>query len=372
MPAHTRGPVVLIAFALLGATVIAVVLGRDDPGGPTATTTTTTTASPVEAGAATVGRGGAVIFDAPGGPAGPTLAAGVVMGFDARQGDLIWVVTPCDASAWAAAGSVEIIPRATPLGPGPADPGSVVVVLDPGHGGPARGVIGPSGLDEATVNLDIAERTRRLLTGSHTVDWVTGAVGPGNGIPPFGTVVLTRTAAGPRGGDYELGLAHRAAVANGVGAHALVSIHNNANHRGPLGGPGSEVFHRVGDPESARLAGLVHEELVRSLDVFAVDWQGTVPGPVARVDAETGEDYYGLLRLSEVPAVIAEGLYLSNPAEEDLLASDEVRQRYAEALYRALVRFFTTDESGTDLRGTEPFSNGDPAPAPECELPLEP
>jgi N-acetylmuramoyl-L-alanine amidase len=371
MPAHTRGPIVLIAFALLGATVIAVALGWDEPGGTTTTSTTTTT-SPVSAGVVTVRRGGAVIFDVPGGPPGPTLAAGVVMGFDGREGELLRVVTPCDAPAWIPAGSVEIIPRAAPLGPGPAEPGSVVVVLDPGHGGPVRGAIGPSGLDEATVNLDIAERTRRLLTGSHTVDWATGAVGSGSAVPPFGTVVLTRTAAGPQGGDHQLGLAHRAAVANGVGAHALVSIHNNANHRGPLAGPGSEVFHRVGHPESGRLAGLVHEELVRSLEVFEADWQGNVPGPVARVDAETGEDYYGLLRLSQVPAVIAEGLYLTNPAEEDLLAGDEVRQAYAEALYRALVRFFTTDETGTDLRGTEPFSNGDPAPTPECALPLEP
>lgn len=198
------------------------------------------------------------------------------------------------------------------------------------------------------------------------------AICSGTVIPPFGTVILTRSVAGPTQGDHQLGLAPLAAVANGAGAHALISVHNNANHPGPLPGPGSEVFHRVGDPDSGRLAGLVHEELVRSLEGFDAHWQGGVPGPTAPVDPESGEDHYGLLRRSKVPAVIAEGLYLTNRDEEDLLATAEVRQAYAEALHRALVRFFTTDETGTELRGAEPFSNGDPSPDPRCELPLEP
>ncbi|MFO7549004.1 MAG: N-acetylmuramoyl-L-alanine amidase [Acidimicrobiia bacterium] len=372
MPDHSRRSFVLVVFALFTVLVAAVALGRgeEDVGGAAAAATASTTSPPVTAGVVTVRKGGGSIFDAPGAPPGPRLAAGLVMGFDAREGDLLRVVTPCDEAAWISTASVDITPRAAPLEDDRPDPGSLVVVLDPGHGGAVPGAIGPSGLVEAVVNLDIAERARVLLTDSHTVDWEAGAVGPGTSVPAFGRVILTRSIGGPEGGDHELGLAHRAAVAGGAGAHALVSIHNNANHRGPLAEPGSEVFYRVGDAESGRLAGLVHEELVRSFRPFDADWQGAVPGPMARVDAETGADFYGLLRLSKGPAVIAEGLYLTNPDEEALLTRAEVRHAYAEALYRALVRFFLTDDTGTALGGPVPYASDDGAVASECELPL--
>jgi N-acetylmuramoyl-L-alanine amidase len=55
-----------------------------------------------------------------------------------------------------------------------------------------------------------------------------------------------------------------------------------------------------------------------------------------------------------VPAVIVEGAYISNPSEEALIITDSFRQAYAEGVYRALVRFVTTDD--------------DPIPAPDPEL----
>jgi hypothetical protein len=74
---------------------------------------------------------------------------------------------------------------------------------------------------------------------------------------------------------------------------------------------------------------------------------------VVRVGAD-GDDYYTLLARSEEPAAIVEGAYISNPSEEALIMTDSFRQAYAEGVYRALVRFVTTDDF--------------PIPAPEPEL----
>ena len=78
-------------------------------------------------------------------------------------------------------------------------------------------------------------------------------------------------------------------------------------------------------------------------------------GARARIDPETGDDYYGLLRRATMPAVIVEGVYISEPDEEALLATDEFRTSYAEAVYRGVVRFLTTDEAGAGVNDPEYF-----------------
>ena len=46
--------------------------------------------------------------------------------------------------------------------------------------------------------------------------------------------------------------------------------------------------------------------------------------------------------------MIVEGVYISEPDEEELLASGEFRQAYAEAVYRGVVRFLTTADTGAE------------------------
>lgn len=359
----------VVSAAVVGSAALSLV---DEPGTDVVPVSSTMTTVTPTAGVVMVREGGGPLSEQPGRSPFATLAPGVVMGFEGRDGDMLRVVTACDGEAWIPVESVDVVPRRSPVSTPIADLGQVSIVLDPGHGGPAPGAVGPSGLTEAEVNLDIAERVWLLMNGPHDIDWPTGEIGPGTTVPAFGSVILTRSVRGPFGGDYEIGLASRAAIANGAGAHAFVSIHNNNNHNGPLPGPGTEVYHRVEDPASGRLAVLLYEELVRSFEVYEADWQGSIPGPWARFDPDTGEDYYGILRQSEVPAVIVEGLYLSNPDEEALLARADVRQAYAEGVYRALVRFFTTDEAGAPLNEPRPFTSPGGGTPSTCELPEQP
>ena len=72
--------------------------------------------------------------------------------------------------------------------------------------------------------------------------------------------------------------------------------------------------------------------------------------------------------------MIAEGAFISNPDEEALLRTTEFRQAYADAVYRALVRFITTSDTGSGF--TEPYPRtvpaGSGAPAGGCEVPAQP
>jgi len=299
------------------------------------------------------------------------------MAVEGRRDDWLEVRTPCDTIMWVDGRTVAFTPTPTRPGSDRGRPGGLadaVVVLDPGHGGPNRGATGPGGLAEPAVNLDIARRAADLLRTSHTVDWGSGVIGTGQGTGAVGTVWLTRTA-GPEDADYEAGLLFRTRVADMAGADALVSIHNNADPDGPYDGPGSEVFYSVTSDESRRLAGILMEEFRRSFSTFDIDWVGdTDAGAKYRLRSDGTTDYYGILRNAGVPAVITEGAYISNPAEEALLGTVEFRQAYAEAIYRALIRFLTTPDPGSFF--TEPYERfveaGRGDPLPTCQIPVQP
>jgi N-acetylmuramoyl-L-alanine amidase len=280
------------------------------------------------------------------------------------------VFTPCDTSAWMHAGEVVFTPAKTKPASGMAE---AVVVIDPGHGGPNRGATGPTGLPEAEVDLDIARRLRDLLLESHDVDWASGRVGIGTGIPAVRQVWMTRVE-GPPGADFEAGLLFRSRLAESAGADLMISIHNNADPDGPFEGPGSEAFYSIADPASRRLAGLIVEEFRRGLFRFEAGWVGDTDAGAKYRLREDGRDYYGLLRNARVPTVIAEGAFISNPDEENLLRTPDFRQAYAEAAYRAIVRFLTTDDPGSGF--TDPYPRtvpaGSGAPLPSCAVPSQP
>lgn len=332
--------------------------------GDTTTTTTstlaavTTTLPPVTSqGIAVVPPGGAPLAETAAGAPFMQIAEGVVLGFTSRQGEWLEVVTTCNEPAWVRETDVEVTPQAQRGVPGPGfDLSRAVVVLDPGHGDRDWGGVGPSGLAEKHVNLDIAERVSELMAAGRTVDWTTGAITPGGDLPPFQDVWLTRDRSGPNEGDYELGLAFRAVLANAAGADVLVSIHNNTVPRIDVDIPGTEVFYAVSVADSDRLASLIYEELLRGFSSFQADWQGgELLGARARVDPDTSDDYYGLLRRAEMPAAIVEGVYIDQPDEEALLETEVFRQAYAEGVYRGIVRFLTTNETGGVIREPEPF-----------------
>lgn len=204
------------------------------------------------------------------------------------------------------------------------------VVLDPGHGGSEPGAVGPSGQTEKDVNLDVARRVADLLRAE-------GA-----------TVVLTRDR------DVRVTIETRTAIANALDPLAFLSIHHNAAPLASAPAPGSELYHQLAGPESKRLAGLLWEELQVGLSPFADDWAVGESGVRARQSVRSGDDFYGVLRRAEeVPAVLTESVFLSDPEEDALLATEEFRQAEAVAITRAVVRFVTSDDPGSGFVPTK-------------------
>jgi len=176
------------------------------------------------------------------------------------------------------------------------------VVLDPGHGGNQPGTIsrvsGPF-VYEKEFNLDIALRLAKLLREA-------GA-----------RVTLTRegdctlvpiTGASGRRPDLEA----RAEIANALGADLFVSIHCNANPNASLSG-----FYTYYGKDNVELARLFQATMAHAL--------GCRDGGIRR------DDNLVVLRTAQVPAVLLEVGFLSNPTEASRLAAESYRQQIAEA-----------------------------------------
>ena len=231
----------------------------------------------------------------------------------------------------------------------------VQVVLDPGHGGPFEtGAVGPNGLVERDLNLILADAVLQELAD--------------RGI----TAATTRT------GDYSLYLSVRADFADALGAAALVSIHHNGPTWDIRETPGAEVYVQSASEEearadSARLGGLLYEEITAALSTFdGVQWSGLPDAGVLRVlRLSDGGDAYGMLSRPTTASALVEFGYITNPSEAEIFASEEYIAVASRATADAIEAYLETDRPGTGF--VETPRRFDPAGAPvECaEMPLE-
>lgn len=171
-----------------------------------------------------------------------------------------------------------------------------VVALDPGHGGRDPGAIGPSGLREADVVLDIAQRVRDLLVR--------------DGV----RVLMVRDA------DITVDLADRTRVARESGATIFVSIHANASPRAAVNG--TETYYLT--PQSLVLAQMIQDDL------------GVVLGIPSR-GIKTAN--FVVLRDNEIPSVLVETAFISHADDEIRLRDHAFRQHIAEAVHHGIIRF---------------------------------
>lgn len=247
--------------------------------------------------------------------------AGVVLPIQAKDPGGWKVTTPCGKTAVVAGGTTL---------------GSAHVVLDAGHGGVEPGAVGPGGLKEKGLNLNVAQHAKSALEKAGV------------------TVVLTRTA------DYRMTLGARAQVALAVKPNAFVSIHHNAEPDGPFPRPGAETYYQVGNAESKRLSGIIYEEVVKALSQYQVAWVADTDAGAKYRKNVNGEDYYAILRRTNgVVGVLAELGFVSNPPEEALYSRADVQQVEGEAVAKAVLRFLATKDPGSGF--TEPYPRDSPA-----------
>jgi len=170
------------------------------------------------------------------------------------------------------------------------------VALDPGHGGKDPGAIGPTGLMEKHVTLDVALRVRRLLVE--------------DGI----RVIMTRET------DVFIELADRPRIGRERGGTVFVSIHANANAQTTVNG--SETYYL--SPVSLSLAQMIQDEITRALGL-----------PSRGIKTAN----FLVLRENAVPTVLVEVAFISHPQEEARLREDAFRERIATAVARGITRF---------------------------------
>lgn len=177
------------------------------------------------------------------------------------------------------------------------------VVIDAGHGGSQVGA-NYFGKYEKNLNLDIAKTLNELLQAE--------------GIKTY----MTRT------GDSNISLYDRSELANGVDADLLISVHNNAGKASEHGVmtlyyPGG-TMNSNGGLTAKELAQTVQNELAQRLGARNI---GIISRPNLAV-----------LRVANMPAVIAEVGYMSNRAEMDKLNNKNYRFKAAEALKDAVLK----------------------------------
>lgn len=212
------------------------------------------------------------------------------------------------------------------LAPQSAFAGCGSVVLDAGHGGGDSGAVGPTGFMEKTANLDIALRARDLLVGSgyHVIMTRTTDVSPNSPAQD-----LT--------GDGQINVSDdlqaRVNIANNARAKVFVSVHNNAAGSAARG---TETYYWNGAPAgsgSARLAQLIHEEVNARIGLY---------------DRGVKTANFYVLRRTNMPAVLLEGAFISNPTEELLLSTPSFRQKIAEGVANGIRRYMGPGGPGPD------------------------
>jgi N-acetylmuramoyl-L-alanine amidase len=210
------------------------------------------------------------------------------------------------------------------------------VVLDPGHGGNDPGAIGPSGVKEKDVTLDIASRVAPILKKDGLL------------------VILTRD------DDRYVTLEERTARANAQLADLFVSIHCNATENHVRHGIETYVLDTTKDEIASRVAARENAtsqaataELGSILSNMRMADQASRSTRLAELmqraalgslrdkypDVHDGgvhpAGFYVLVG-ARMPSILFETSYVSNPVEEQRLASDDYKQRLAEAIANAV------------------------------------
>jgi N-acetylmuramoyl-L-alanine amidase len=183
-----------------------------------------------------------------------------------------------------------------------------VIAIDPGHGGSDPGAIGANKTQEKTITLAVAQKVKILLEKA-------GA-----------KVLLTRQTDvdvyGPNASAADE-LQARAMVANNNKADVFLSIHINAFSNPAVGGTATYYYQK--SSYSAMLAQNIQDNLVKS---GGLQDRGISP---AR---------FYVLKRTEMPAILTELAFISNPNEETLLNTPQFQQQMAQGIVQGLEAFF--------------------------------
>jgi N-acetylmuramoyl-L-alanine amidase len=223
------------------------------------------------------------------------------------------------------------------------------IVIDAGHGGHDTGTIGPTGLMEKDLCLDVALRLGKIIQQRL----------------PGADIVYTRS------DDTFIPLEERTNIANQAKADLFISIHANSSQDHAARGVETYYLNLKGSAEAMEVAARenasseqgVHdlEDLVKKIarnekidesKEFAGDIQDSLAKRMQKAsksvkDRGVRKAPFVVLIGADMPSILTEISFLSNPADEKLLKQPEYRQRVAEGLYQGVANYLQSLNSMT-------------------------
>ena len=217
------------------------------------------------------------------------------------------------------------------------------VVIDAGHGGHDTGTIGPNGLMEKDLVLDVALRLGKLITKQLGAE-----------------VVYTRSA------DIFIPLEQRTKIANNAKADLFISIHANSSPDPRASGVETFYFNltsdRVGIDLATRenatslssisdLGDLLHKAVLENKleesrefaqKVQSALWSSSLKMDSHSRDRGVRQAPFVVLIGATMPSILAEIGFVSNPRDERLLRRVDERQKIAEALLKGISQYAST------------------------------
>ncbi len=215
------------------------------------------------------------------------------------------------------------------------------IVIDAGHGGHDTGTIGPHGLMEKDLCLDVALRLGHLIEQKL----------------PGAEVIYTRK------DDTFIPLEQRTAMANEAKADLFISIHANSSHDHEARGIETYYLNFATSEESLEVATrenalsqeglhdlqdlvkkIARNEKIEESKEFASDVQDSLTRRMQLVSQ--GEKNRGVKKApfvvligANMPSILSEISFISNPSDEKLLRKGDQRQRVADGLYRGIAAY---------------------------------
>jgi N-acetylmuramoyl-L-alanine amidase len=214
------------------------------------------------------------------------------------------------------------------------------IVIDPGHGGHDTGTIGPNGLEEKDLVLDVGRRLGKLLQARLGAD-----------------VVYTRK------DDTFIPLETRTSIANQEQADLFVSIHANSSRDPDARGVETYYLNFTSSAEALDVAARENaasdksvyelQDLVKKIALkekieesreFASNVQRALHSGLAAKspgirDRGVKKAPFIVLIGANMPSILAEISFVSNPGDERRLQTSDYRQRIAESLYRGISKY---------------------------------
>jgi N-acetylmuramoyl-L-alanine amidase len=241
------------------------------------------------------------------------------------------------------------------------------IVIDAGHGGHDTGTVGPTGLMEKDLCLDVALRLGKIIEQRL----------------PGADVVYTRA------DDTFIPLEERTNIANQAKADLFISIHANSSRDHAARGIETYYLNLKGSAEAMEVAARenatahegVHElqdlvmkiaktEKIDESKELAEDIQDSLARRIQKTSKPVKnrgvrKAPFVVLIGADMPSILTEISFLSNPADEQLLKKPEQRQKVAEGLYQGVASYLESMNSVTLNLPAKPGTGRPTAPPVE-------